>query len=129
MHLDSITLNDVKEDTNQKRQQYGKKTITLRLAILMGITRKVAHQSLGNPKCTFTPSLLMSSRQTPTKGITIPQRDNHTSLIDPRGNHPQGPKAVAWEPKLHLDAITIDVVSADTNQSDKNIAKRQSHFA
>ena len=89
----------------------------------MGIARKVANQLPGNPKCNLTPSLLMSSRQTPTKEITMSQRDHHTLLSDPRGNNPQGPKPVAWEPKMHLDAITINVVSADTNQSDKKYRK------
>ena len=121
------TLDVVNADINQSDNNTVE-TITLRLAIPVGIIRKVPNQLPGNPKCTLTPSLLMSSVQTPTKAIKISQRDNHTLLSDPNGNHPQGRKPVASEPKMHLDSITIDVVSPDTNQSDKNIAKRQSHF-
>ena len=43
MHLDSITIDVVSADTNQSDKNIAE-TITLYLAILMGISRKVANQ-------------------------------------------------------------------------------------
>ena len=44
------------------------------LAILVEVTREVENQLPGNPKCTMTPSLLITSRKTSNESIGIYQQ-------------------------------------------------------
>ena len=103
----AVTLDDVKADTNQS-------------------DKNMANQLPRNPKCTLTPSLLMSSRQTPTNVITISQRDHHTWLTIPVGIIRKVPNQLLGNPKCTLTPSLV-MLSRQIPTKAIKISQRNNH--